>query len=64
MNIADKVHEITSNMQLDEKSKRFYQEYVNMVEEGHIKPKGYNLAGVDVIGIKKPTSSLYSINRK
>ena len=64
MSIADQVKNLTNTMQLDKQSQSFNDQYLDMVQKGYTKPKGYNLAGIDVIGPQKPTyKPLSSLNK-
>jgi hypothetical protein len=56
MSVTQKLERLVVNIKQDETTKKFQQQYAEMLKLGLIQRKGYNLAGINVIGRGVPSS--------
>lgn len=57
MSVTKRVENLVINAKLDESTEKFQRQYNYMLEQGLIQRKGYNLANLNVIGHKTPSTS-------
>lgn len=60
MSVSKGLEDYLNRAKQDKVTENFQQQYLDMLKKGVIQPKGYNLAGVNVIGGKVPSMRVCS----
>lgn len=55
MSVAQKIENLLIGTKQDKTVEKFQEQYNQLLRQGIIQRKGYNLAGIDVIGDKTPS---------
>lgn len=56
MSLTKRVEKLVKNIKQDQTTQKFQQQYSELIKLGVIQRKGYNLADVNVIGDKSPST--------